>query len=81
MDPRRIVIKLRTYSFSSFKAREITPLQILTAQRQVIESQGRFLAARQAWAEARIRLDSACGRLLPSAQTPLPYTTTDEDPQ
>lgn len=65
----------------AFKAREITPLQILTAQRQVIESQGRFLAARQAWAEARIRLDSACGRLLPSAQTPLPYTTTDEAPQ
>ena len=65
----------------AFKAREITPLEILTAQRQVIETQRRFLTARQAWAEARIRLDSACGRLLPSAQTPLPHNTTDEDPQ
>ena len=47
----------------------------------MIETQRRFLTARQAWAEARIRLDSACGRLLPSAQTPLPHNTTDEDPQ
>jgi outer membrane protein, heavy metal efflux system len=65
----------------AFQAREITPLQILTAQRQVIETQGRFLVARQAWAEARIRLDSASGRLLPSARPPLPHKTTDEDSQ
>ena len=63
----------------AFKAREITPLEILTAQRQVIENQSRFLAARQAWAEARIRLDSACGRLLPSARTPLPHNVAHED--
>ena len=56
----------------AFQAREVTPLEILTAQRQVLDTQTRFLAVRQAWAEARIRLDSACGRLLPSARTPLP---------
>ena len=56
----------------AFQAREVTPLEILTAQRQVLDTQARFLAARQASAEARIRLDSACGRLLPSARTPLP---------
>lgn len=56
----------------AFNAREVTPLQILAAQRQVLDTQARFLAARRGWAEARIRLDSACGRLLPSARTPLP---------
>jgi len=63
----------------AFKAREVTPLQILTAQRQVLDTQSRFLAAQQAWAEARIRLDSACGRLLPSARTPLPPTSESEE--
>jgi len=71
----------------AFRAREVSPLEILTAQRQVVETQARFLAARQAWAEAQIRLDSASGRLLPAARTPLPQpddTTThpsddDED--
>ena len=56
----------------AFAAREVTPLEILTAQRQVLETQARYLAARREWAQARIRLDSACGRLLPSARTPLP---------
>ena len=63
----------------AFRAREVSPLEILTAQRQVVETQARFLAARQASAEAQIRLDSASGRLLPAARTPLPQpddTTT-----
>ena len=64
----------------AFQAREVTPLQILTAQRQVLETQTRFLAAQEAWAAARIRLDSACGRLLPSARTPLP-PSAEADPQ
>ncbi|MBL4845941.1 MAG: TolC family protein [Planctomycetes bacterium] len=65
----------------AFQAREVTPLEILTAQRQVLDTQSRFLTARQSWAEARIQLDSACGRLLPSARTPLPPKTNDEESQ
>lgn len=61
----------------AFAAREVTPLQILTAQRQVLETQARFLDARRAWAEAQVSLDSACGRLLPSAQTPAPATAQE----
>ncbi|MCA8924421.1 MAG: TolC family protein [Planctomycetes bacterium] len=56
----------------AFAAREVTPLGILTAQRQVLDTQTRLLNARQSWAAAQIRLDSACGRLLPAARTPLP---------
>jgi len=63
----------------AFQAREVTPLEILTAQRQVLDTQARFLAARQASAEARIRLDSACGRLLPSARTPLPSASETQE--
>lgn len=66
----------------AFAAREVTPLEILTAQRQVLEAQARFLAARLRFAQARIRLESACGRLLPTARTPLPETArTAEDSQ
>ncbi|HBP18359.1 MAG TPA: hypothetical protein DEA08_11285, partial [Planctomycetes bacterium] len=67
----------------AFSAREVTPLEILTAQRQVLETQGRYLSACQDWAQARIRLDSACGRLLPSARTPLPsasHPDSEESP-
>ena len=64
----------------AFAAREVTPLEILTAQRQVLESQARFIDARLRGAEARIRLESACGRLLPTARTPLPPSAeTEED--
>lgn len=63
----------------AFAAREVTPLQVLTAQRQVLETQAQFLAARRDWVQARIRLDSACGRLLPSARTPLPPAADSEE--
>ena len=49
---------------------EVTPLEILTAQAQVIATQLEFLDARQRMAEARIELEAAAGGLLPSGATP-----------
>lgn len=55
---------------ASLEAGEVTPLEILTAQAQVIATQLEFLDARQRMAEARIELEAAAGALLPSGATP-----------
>lgn len=61
----------------AFNAREVTPLQILTSQQQVIETRARALGARERWVVARIRLQAATGDLLPELLTRFP--TRDED--
>ena len=50
---------------ASLEAGEITPLELLTAQTQVLETQQEFLEARRRLAEARLELEAAAGRLLP----------------
>lgn len=61
----------------AFNAREVTPLQILTSQQQVIETRARALEARERWVVARLRLQAATGDLLPELLTRFP--TRDED--
>ena len=63
----------------AFRAREVTPLQILTAQQQVIESRSRVLAAQERRATARVRLAAATGDLLPELLTPLPRAETQDE--
>lgn len=63
---------------AAFEAREVTPLEILAAQRQVIDAQTRALAARERYGAARIRLDAAAGRLLPGFRTPDPRDSNDD---
>lgn len=64
----------------AFAAREVTPLQILTTQQQVIEGRARALAAQERLAAARIRLAAATGRLLPELWAgPEPGAAVDED--
>jgi len=56
----------------AFQAREVTPLQILTTQRQVVAARGRALEAQERLAAARVRLAAAAGVLLPELRTPYP---------
>lgn len=56
----------------AFAAREVTPLEILTAQQQVIEARARALEAQERQALARVRLDAARGALLPDLHTRFP---------
>lgn len=53
----------------AFKAREVTLVEILTAQSQVLQTQSRFQASRGRWAAGRLNLDFAVGQL------PLPPET------
>ncbi|MGE0709907.1 MAG: TolC family protein [Planctomycetota bacterium] len=56
----------------AFEAREVTPLQILAAQQQVIEARARALDAQRRRALARVRLEAATGDLLPRLRTRYP---------
>ena len=64
---------------AAFAAREVTPLEILAAQRQVIEAQTSALAAFERYGAARIRLEAAAGRLLPTWRTPDPRDSDSDD--
>jgi outer membrane protein TolC len=64
---------------ASIEAGEATPLEVLIAQGQVIETKLDFLAARQRRAEAWVELQAASGRLLPKLAATRPRQGDDEE--
>ncbi len=63
----------------SFNAREITFLEILSAQRQVLSARRAALEARVALNRAAIQLDTVTGRLLVEPPTPEAKERSDEE--
>jgi outer membrane protein TolC len=62
---------------AALEAGEVTPIEILAAQNQVIGVSFEFLTARERLARARVVLDAASARLLP----PPPVEVTEEEDQ